>query len=96
MNQIQAKRVEQIKKMVLTHRLNQEIKEFKVEETDDGIVYVWCITGRPKDEGTLAELYARQIYHFFIGKRGRLNSIYSDHTKAYNKVLASMVRSVYV
>lgn len=50
-----------------------EVKKLEVTSFDDGDdVMVYIVTGRPNDEGTMAELICRDTYRFFIGKRGGL------------------------
>lgn len=46
-----------------------EIKEWKVSE-NEYFVALLCEWGRKNDEGTLAEIFARDRCQLFIGKRG--------------------------
>ena len=57
-----------------------EIKKFKINEDDfTGLVQVHIEVGLKGDEGTLAEVFARNSATMFIGKRGKIS--YYDYTK---------------
>ena len=47
-----------------------EFKKFEVTESDFGPVFLTIETGLKGDEGTLAEVYARDWCHLVIGKKG--------------------------
>jgi hypothetical protein len=52
-----------------------EYKKFDVNETDDGRVEVYIITGIKNDEGTLAGLFCRIIRQIFVGRRAERRRI---------------------
>jgi hypothetical protein len=48
-----------------------EIKKLDITtSTHAGFVYVYCVAGMAGDEGTAAELFARDGFHARIGPRG--------------------------
>lgn len=75
MNRVQEQRVEEIRKGVMdTFDYSRgkgkfEIKRFEVEE-NKWFVSVVAEVGYVGDEGTLAEIFARDRVQLFIGKRG--------------------------
>lgn len=57
---------------VLMHG-HYEVKELEVKTFDfSEDVYISLETGIPNDEGTMAEVFCRDMLMFFIGKRGGL------------------------
>lgn len=47
-----------------------EFKRFEVQEHELGYVTVAIETGLKDDEGTMAEVYAREYCYLFVGERG--------------------------
>ena len=64
-----------------------EIKKFELEfsEFSDQVYFrIW--TGLKNDEGTMAEIYARDTRFFLIGKNGRIQSFNSKTCKWSNNI----------
>jgi hypothetical protein len=92
MTKQQARVVEQIKRWVKERDLysdeeHYEIKKLEVEETEEGTVRFYCITGRKEDEGTLAAVFCRKRRHIFIGKRGGMRCFKWDEKKNKSRTL---------
>ena len=59
------------KAIARTVRARHEIKKLEITRSrHDGYVYVYCVAGLAKDEGTYAEFFARSGFHACIGPRG--------------------------
>lgn len=70
-----------------------EVKELEVTSFEDGSdVMVYVKVGRPNDEGTLSEVFCRDSYMFFIGKKGGLYNYTDNCNRHYVK--AYEVRSL--
>ena len=77
MTQAQERRVEMIRKDIEKeffpmHR-NPEVKEFRVEELECGIVSLIAEVGGVNDSGTYASIYCRERIHVFIGRKGAIS-----------------------
>lgn len=59
------------KAIARTVRPRHEIKKLEITTSvHAGYVYVYCVAGLAKDEGTYAEFFARSRFHACIGPRG--------------------------
>jgi hypothetical protein len=66
-------------------RRGTEFKQFEVNDTEY-LVSLVIVTGGINDEGTMAEVFARDRRHLFIGKRGGIKLAnpgrYNEKTKS--------------
>lgn len=74
---------ERINDMIRDYFKNGEIKEFTIEETDYGKVWIYFEIGEVGDENDLRSIYCRISGHFNIGKRGAIY-YYSRYTNNDN------------
>lgn len=75
MTKSQEKAIERIKKItentLFFNDTDYEIKTWKITECEY-FVALQLVTGMKNDEGTYAEIYARDRAHLWIGKRGKI------------------------
>ena len=71
MTKMQERSIEKIRELAQELLLgeNYEIKEFTINE-NEYFASVVVETGMKNDEGTYAQIFARERAHLFIGKRG--------------------------
>ena len=85
MTKSQEIRIDWVKKEIenLINDLHEtgEIKEFTVEESDYGSVWVYFEVGDAGDEKDLRSVFCRESGHFLIGKRGGIKYVPRNSTE---------------
>ena len=93
MTRAQERAIERLKNTFLGLYGYPETKEFKyekIEEFENGVVYVSLEVGSKGDEGTLASIICRNNLSVLIGKKGGYYN-YSDSKSHYRKTYNSAV-----
>jgi hypothetical protein len=82
MTNSQKKALEMIKALVISEFYSDQWEIKKFEITDCGsFLSVIIETGRINDEGTMAQIFARDYAHLFIGKRGAITYPVTENGK---------------
>ena len=88
MTKAQEKTVGRIKAMMeqdfIYDKERYEIKEFEVKENDYFVSVVGEV-GLKGDEGTLAQIFVRERFHLFIGKKGGITYYNRKGTRKHLK-----------
>lgn len=61
-----------------------EVKSLNIRDSY-GDAYIDVEIGVKNDDGTMAEIFCRNYYLFFIGKRGGIYQFNSKYSKVYRK-----------
>ncbi len=96
MTNTQTKKVELIKKLFINHLFNEtyEVKTCEVKPlSSTDLVEIYMVSGLIGDEGTYAELFARDRIHAFVSPRGQIT--YYDIKAKKIKVFNTNKQSIY-
>ena len=97
MTKAQERAIEKLRKQTerdLFFSEKYEIKQFEVKEYEDGCLTLAIETGLKGDEGTMAEIYARDYCFLFIGDRGGVTWYNRAGTKRYLCEHRSLLKAV--
>lgn len=91
MTKSQAETLDRIKRHAISGYISSrevEVKEY-FEEMRNGILEVRISVGDKGDEGTAAEVFSRDRYQIFVGRRGGMTSRHWDSEKGESKKIRS-------